>query len=263
MTPPQSRSSTSKTVVLAVTTLGSFSTPFIMSSLNVALPTIGREFELSAVALGSLATVYLVVSAAMLIPIGKIADSYGRKKVFLYGMALLSVSSLLSAAAPSFLWLVGSLVLQGAGGAMIFSTALGLLLLAFVGEATSVLFIALTLALLGFGFALFSSPNTNTVLSSVDGRYFGVASATLGTMRLLGQMLSLAIALLVFSVTMGTARVSDAVHGEFVAAVRIAFFISTILCVIGVAASLARGRLRGAPGAARRGLEAPATGDRP
>ena len=140
-------------------------------------------------------------------------------------------------------------------------TAVGLLLLAFVGETTSVLFIALTLALLGFGFALFSAPNTNTVLSSVDGRYLGVASATLGTMRLLGQMLSMAIALLVFSVTMGTARVTAAVHGEFVTAVHIAFFISTALCVIGVAASLARGRLREGPGGASRGVEAAATGD--
>src|SRR5680860_951956 len=103
MTPPRSEDTTSKTVVLAVTTLGSFSTPFIMSSLNVALPTIGREFDLSAVALGSLATVYLVATAALLIPIGKIADIYGRKKLFLYGMAVLSISSLLSAAAPAFI----------------------------------------------------------------------------------------------------------------------------------------------------------------
>ncbi len=142
-------------------------------------------------------------------------------------------------------------------------TAVGLLLLAFVGAHTSVLFIALTLALLGFGFALFSSPNTNTVLSSVDGRHLGVASATLGTMRLLGQMLSMAIALLVFSVTMGTARVSDAVQGEFATAVRIAFVISTVLCVIGVAASLARGRLHKGPGSAPGRVESVAAGDRP
>ena len=115
MTPPRPEGSTSKTVVLAVTTLGSFSTPFIMSSLNVALPTIGREFDLSAVALGYLATVYLVATAALLIPIGKIADIYGRKKLFLYGMAVLSISTLLSASAPNFIgcWCHSSCRAQG------------------------------------------------------------------------------------------------------------------------------------------------------
>lgn len=153
---------------------------------------------------------------------------------------------------------VESRIVASAGMAF---TAVGLLLLTFLGADTSVLFIALVLALLGFGFALFSAPNTNTVLSSVDGRHLGVASATLGTMRLLGQMLSMAIAMLVFSVTLGSAQVTDAVHGEFVTAVRIAFAISTVLCVIGVVASLARGRLHGGPGGAPGGVEAAAGGD--
>ncbi|MCL5942221.1 MAG: hypothetical protein M1325_01630, partial [Actinobacteria bacterium] len=64
------------------------------------------------------------------------------------------------------------------------------------------------------------------------------------TMRLMGQMLSMGIALLVFAVTLGSARVTPAVHAEFVTAVRVAFAIFTALCLAGVAASLARGRLR-------------------
>lgn len=461
MSLPKTESSTDRNVVLVVTALGSFLTPFVLSSLNVALPTIGREFELSAVALGWLSTAYLLVTGALLIPLGKIADTHGRKKVYICGMAILSGSSLLSAAAPSAAWLFASRVLQGVGGAMIFSTAtalvtavfppgkrgralginvaavyvglslgpvvggvltgslgwrsvfvppavlgvavialvvlriagewsvpraarfdllgsvvyalalvafmagvstlpraiggvllvvglaaftgfvwwelraadpvlnvdlfrrnrvfafsnlaavinysatfavgfllslylqyvkgftvetagfilvgqpavqalfspfagrlsdqveprvvassgmgltvVGLFLLALLADGTSVLYILLTLGLLGFGFALFSSPNTNTVMSSVEERYLGVASATLGTMRLMGQMLSMGIAMLVFAVTLGSARVTPAVHAEFVTAVRVAFAIFTALCLAGVAASLARGRLR-------------------
>ena len=57
--------------------------------------------------------------------------------------------------------------------------------------------------LLGLGFALFSSPNTNAVMGSVETRFYGVASATLATMRMTGQMLSMGIAMLVFAVRIG------------------------------------------------------------
>ena len=67
----------------------------------------------------------------------------------------------------------------------------GLLALVFLGPETSIGFITGALLGLGFGFALFSSPNTNAVMCSVERRAYGVASSTLGTMRLTGQMLSL------------------------------------------------------------------------
>jgi hypothetical protein len=75
-------------------------------------------------------------------------------------------------------------------------------------------------------------------------------------------MHSMAIALL-FSVTMGTAPISDAVQGEFATAVRIALVISTVLCVIGTAPALARGRLHKAAVEARGGVACVAAGDRP
>ncbi len=468
-----------RNAVLAATMLGSFLTPFVISSLNVALPTIGQEFHLSAVALGWLATAYLLTTGALLIPLGKIADTHGRKKIYLYGMAILSGSSILSALAPTVGWLVASRVLQGVGGAMIFGTAaaivtsvfppgergkalginvaavyvglslgpvvggfltatlgwrsvfavpavlgvavivlvvmripdewvvprtarfdllgsviyalalvavmagvstlpravgavlvvaglaglaafvwwelraadpvlnmdlfrrnrvfafsnlaavisysatfavgfllslylqyikgftvetagfilvaqpavqalfspfagrlsdrveprvvastgmgltaVGLFFFAWLGDGTSVVFILLILGLLGFGFALFSSPNTNTIMSSVEARYLGVASATLGTMRLMGQMLSMAIAMLLFAVILGSARVTPAVHAEFVTAVRVAFVIFTALCIVGVLASLARGRLRDRGIAVTEGVDVTAAGDR-
>jgi len=81
-----------------------------------------------------------------------------------------------------------------------------LLLLSFLDKGTSVEYIVASLIILGFGFAMFSSPNANAVMSSVEKRFYGVASATLGTMRLTGQMLSMGIATLIVAVYMGTCR---------------------------------------------------------
>jgi predicted MFS family arabinose efflux permease len=78
-------------------------------------------------------------------------------------------------------------------------TMLGLILLAFVGNNTVLIFIIISLMILGFGFALFSSPNMNAIMGSVDQRYYGIASGSVGSMRLLGQMLSMGIATLIFA----------------------------------------------------------------
>ncbi len=123
-------------------------------------------------------------------------------------------------------------------------TVLGLILLAFLGEGTTLGFIIATLVILGFGFALFSSPNTNAVMSSVDRRLYGVASATLGTMRLSGQMLSMAIATLVFALYVGRVRIGAANPASFLHSLRVAFAIFAILCFCGIFTSLARGRLK-------------------
>jgi len=123
-------------------------------------------------------------------------------------------------------------------------TVLGLVLLAFLGEGTPLAFIVATLVILGFGFALFSSPNTNAVMSSVDRRLYGVASATLGTMRLSGQMLSMGIAMLVFALYVGRVRIGAANPASFLYSLKVAFAIFAILCFFGIFASLARGRLK-------------------
>lgn len=98
------------------------------------------------------------------------------------------------------------------------------------------------LLLIGFGFGLFSSPNTNAVMSSVEKRFYGLASATLATMRVVGQALSMGIVTLTFAVTIGSAKVSESIP-EFMTATRLAFAISAVLCTFGVFASLARGKI--------------------
>jgi EmrB/QacA subfamily drug resistance transporter len=450
--------------VLWATTIGAFCTPWMVSSFNIALPAISRDFHLGAVALSWLPTIYVLTTAALLVPIGKVGDMLGRKKVYIWGLVVFGVGSLLAGLSPSASWLMAFRVLQGVGAAMIFSTggaiisaafppgergralgvfvaatyvglavgpvlggiltqhlgwrsvffvtvvlslpvavltavmvkgewaekregrfdflgsavyavslicitlglsrlpaivgaglivvgagamslfgwwesrlaspvfdvellkhnrvfalsnlaalvnysatyaitflvslylqyikgftagkagliliaaptvqalcspwagrlsdrfesrivasvgmgltALGLGLLAFLGYDTSIVHIMLVLGLEGLGFGLFSSPNVNTIMSSVDLRHYGVASATMSTMRLTGQMFSMGLAMLVFSLTVGSSQITPAQYDSFLAAVRIAFGLFALLCVGGLFASLARGTLRGQP----------------
>jgi EmrB/QacA subfamily drug resistance transporter len=448
---------------LLVATLGSFLTPFMLSSVNIALPAIGNHFQADAVLLSWVATAYLVAAAVALVPVGKLADIHGRKKVFIWGMVLFTLTSLLSGLAWSLAALIAFRVAQGVGIAMIFATsiaivtsvfppaergrvlgitvaavysglacgpfaggwlteafswrsvflthtplglglvlitigklkgewagtpgerfdivgsliyalaiialmsgmsvlpalgggllvlaglgalagfvawelraphpvfevrlfgrnrvfafsclaalihygatfgvtflmslflqyikalsprqaglvliaqpvmmalfsplagklsdrmeprvlastgmgitALALLLLTRIGAGTGLGFVVACLSTLGFGFALFSSPNMNAIMSSVETRYYGVASGSVATMRLLGQMLSLGMVTLVFALVIGRAQITPELHPAFVASARYALFIFFGLCLLGIYFSFSRGRLRNA-----------------
>ena len=449
-----------KKIVLIVACLGSFLTPFMGSAINVALPEIGKEFEAGSVLLGWVATSYLLAAAVFLLPIGKLSDIWGRKRVFLIGLALFSLFSFLCGLAPSIPVLIGFRVFQAIGSAMIFGTAvaivtsvfpvgergaamgitvasvyiglslgpfaggfltglwgwrsiffftvplgLGALILVFhyikqewadargesfdilgsilygvsltllmigfsrlpgtsgivltalsllmfaafikyestvqfpvmnisifkanrvftfsnmaalihysatfgvsfllsfylqyikglspqhtgailvaqpvmmalfspvmgklsdkiqprivasfgmgmtalalfafffLGSATSIPFIIANLLFLGLGYAFFSSPNTNAVMSSVEKKFLGVASATLGTMRLVGQVFSMGIAMMLFALFLGGQKINASNHLPFIQSTRIAFLIFSILCAIGIFFSLARGKM--------------------
>jgi EmrB/QacA subfamily drug resistance transporter len=123
-------------------------------------------------------------------------------------------------------------------------TALGLGLLIPIGPATPLWAIVGRLVLLGFGFALFSSPNMNAIMGSVERRFYGVASGTLGTMRLLGQMLSQGIATLLFALYIGRVEIEPELYPLFLIGAQTAFAIFAVLCLFGIFASLARGKIR-------------------
>ncbi len=123
-------------------------------------------------------------------------------------------------------------------------TTLGLVMLSFLGSNTSLVLIFASLLVLGVGFGFFSSPNTNAVMSSVERKFYGVASGTLGTMRLTGQAFSLGLVLLLFSVYIGRVQITSAYYPLFLRSMRVAFWISAVLCFFGVFASIARGRTR-------------------
>ena len=116
----------------------------------------------------------------------------------------------------------------------------GLVMLTFIGNATPNSYLIISLIILGVGFGLFSSPNTNSIMSSVEKKYLGTASATVGTMRLTGQMLSMGIATLIMNVFIGKSKINTENHLQFLRSVQFAFILFAILCTLGVFASLAR-----------------------
>jgi EmrB/QacA subfamily drug resistance transporter len=122
-------------------------------------------------------------------------------------------------------------------------TTLALILFTRLDQNASLAFIVARLALLGFGLALFSSPNTNAIMGSVEKKFYGIASGTVGTMRLLGMVISMAIATLVFALLIGRVPLSAKVHPAFLQSLKVAFWIFSVLCFGGIFASLVRGRL--------------------
>ena len=448
-----------KQIVLMIAILAGFITPFDGSAVNIALPTLGAEFHMDAISLSWIATAYLLSSAIFLVPFGKIADIYGRKKVFLYGITIFSLASLAMTMVPSTEMLIAIRVFQGLGSAMIFGTgvaivtsvyppgergkalgiyitsvyiglstgpflggimtqhfgwrsiffvnvpigllaivlilwklkgewaecrgekfdltgsliyglsvvavmygfsllpdikgasllaagiigtiffilyekrirfpvldmnlltknrvfalsnlsalinysatyavtfllsldlqytkgftaehagfiliaqpvfqamvsplagrlsdrieprliastgmaltAIGLFFLTFISETTPMWYMICILIVLGIGFGLFSSPNTNVIMSSVDKRFYGVASGMNGTMRLLGQMLSMGIAMMIFAVVTGPVEITPEYFPQFVASLHYAFILFTIFCIVGIFMSLVRGK---------------------
>ena len=122
-------------------------------------------------------------------------------------------------------------------------TLVGLVLLVFVSPVISIYYVAGCLVFLGFGFALFSSPNTNAVMSSVDRGMYGVAAATVGTMRQLGMMFSMGIVMMILALHLGQAEIGPENIDDFAGSMRTAFVVFAVLCLGGIFASLARGRV--------------------
>jgi EmrB/QacA subfamily drug resistance transporter len=118
--------------------------------------------------------------------------------------------------------------------------AAGLVMLLTLNRGTSQGFLIASLIILGIGFGLFSSPNTNAIMGSVERKYLGIASATVATMRLTGQMLSMAIATLIIHVFIGKAAISTANQAEFLQTIPITFGIFIGLSFFGIWASLRR-----------------------
>jgi EmrB/QacA subfamily drug resistance transporter len=141
---------TSKGVVLLVATTASFIFPFMGSAVNIALPSLGKELSLDAVMLGWIATAYLLSSATFLVPFGRIADIYGRKKIFICGIVIFTLSSLFAGMASSAHMLISCRVFQGIGGAMLAGTAVALLTTVFpANERGKVLGINIAAAYIG------------------------------------------------------------------------------------------------------------------
>jgi len=121
--------------VLAVLSVASFMAGLDLFIVNVAFTDIGRDFAGESMAdLSWVLNGYAIVFAALLVPLGRLADRYGRKTGLLLGLTVFTLASQACAAAPSLWWLVAFRVVQAAGAAALIPTSLGLLLSAFPAE---------------------------------------------------------------------------------------------------------------------------------
>lgn len=122
-------------------------------------------------------------------------------------------------------------------------TTVGLFFFSFLTAETPGWLLMLNFALLGIGFAFFASPNNNAIMSSVEKKEYGVASAVLGTMRLLGQSFSMALMTFIMTLYLGTVTITPAYSDLLVKSTRVSFIVFTLICFGGIFASLARGKL--------------------
>ena len=117
---------------------------------------------------------------------------------------------------------------------------MALLGLIFLHDDSSYIRIILNLALMGVGFGIFSSPNTNAIMSSVSSHDSGVASSIVATMRNCGQTLSMAIVTIIISARMGKASLTAAEPMVVMSTIRIAFAVFSIICAVGMIIALKR-----------------------
>ena len=122
----------------------------------------------------------------------------------------------------------------------LFLLTLGLFILATLNPQSSLIFIGGVLAIFGLGFAFFSSPNTNAIMGSVEKKYYGLASGTVGTMRLIGQLISMGIVMLLFSLLIGQVEITRENQAEFLTSARYSFLIFGVLATAGVLLSAFR-----------------------
>ena len=113
---------------------------------------------------------------------------------------------------------------------------------AFIRQDTAIWLVITGLGILGLSFALFSSPNTNAIMSSVKNSNYGIASGILATMRVLGQTTSMGVVALILAHCIGKTQITAANLPEFLRGFRIAFAFFSGLCLLGVFASLIRSR---------------------
>jgi len=122
-------------------------------------------------------------------------------------------------------------------------TATGLTMLAVLNGVNSLPYLASALIITGMGFSLFSSPNVNAIMSSIEKRYYGSASGSIATMRVLGQMSSMMLVALVFALFIGQVEIVPENYALLQKAIQISFSIAAMLCLPGLYFSIARGKI--------------------
>jgi len=123
-----------KRITIIVGLAASFCGAYILSAVNVALPVMGEQFTMSSVTLGWVNTSILMTSAILLVPIGRLGDIYGRKRIFIWGLTILFLGTLLCGLANSAAIIIISRIVQGIGSAGVVGNILAIITSIFPGE---------------------------------------------------------------------------------------------------------------------------------
>ncbi|MCL1983259.1 MAG: MFS transporter [Clostridiales bacterium] len=167
------------TIVVVIIT--AFAATFTGSALNLSIPAMGRDFNVSASMIGWVVTSYMLTVAALSVPFGRLADVTRKKKVFLPGLLIFSVSSLSSAFMWDFTGMIVLRALQGVGGAMIFCTNTAILISAFPGSERG--------KVLGYSVAsTYIGLSAGPVVGGLMNHYFGWRSIFLLTFVISGMV---------------------------------------------------------------------------
>jgi EmrB/QacA subfamily drug resistance transporter len=168
--------------VTAIVVTGVFLASLDLFIVNIAFPDIARDFDGAPLSdMSWILNAYAIVFAALLVPAGRWADRAGRKRGFLYGLAIFTLASTVSAAAPSLEVLVGARVLQAAGAALMVPTSLGLLIPEFPAERRAAV-VALWAAVGGVAAA--AGPPIGGVLVEASWRWVFLINIPIGVVAL-------------------------------------------------------------------------------
>lgn len=121
---------------------------------------------------------------------------------------------------------------MSAAGMALCAAAMGLL--SFLSQNASLISIILILALSGVGFSLFSTPNTNAVMSCVERKDYGVSASILSTMRSIGHTAGMSVVTAVVGIYIGSGSLKGAGAEVLMKTFHICFFIFTLLCILGI-----------------------------
>jgi EmrB/QacA subfamily drug resistance transporter len=123
-----------RSLILIIATATGFTTPFLSAAVNIAIPTIRRQFAMEAVVMTWVGTIFFLSIAVVQVPCGRLADIYGRKKLFIIGLLVTILASLLGYFANSVPMLLISLALMGMGSGIMFNNSISILTSVFPAE---------------------------------------------------------------------------------------------------------------------------------
>jgi len=155
------------------------------------------------------------------------------------GLILIVTSGLMAIIAPFSGRLSDKINPQKLSAIGMIFVALSVAILSFLDANTPLYVIIIAMALEGIGLGLFTSPNTNAIMSSVPRKFTSIASATVSTARVVGQTLSLGMFTILLAVIVGSVQVLPNTYPELILSSQIAFIISTVLCIIAILLSFA------------------------